>query len=118
MRQSSTPNHASPVDLDTPGHHRPGGRPGPRHPFRGRIGTTAFPAEPGRYHLYVAAVCPYAQRLTNLWAYARDLDAHPALRENTDFTVISHRHGETDTSCLRVEPQYADWDEPHRRAAL
>ncbi|WP_440071747.1 hypothetical protein [Streptosporangium sp. OZ121] len=62
MSKTSTPNHASPVGLDTHGHHRPGGRPGPRCPFQGRIGTPAFPAEPGRHHLYVAAVCPYAQR--------------------------------------------------------
>ncbi len=62
MSKTSTLNHASPVDLDTHGHYRPGGRPGPRYPFQGRIGTPAFPAEPGRYHLYVAAVCPYAQR--------------------------------------------------------
>ncbi|MER7132588.1 glutathione S-transferase C-terminal domain-containing protein [Streptosporangium saharense] len=60
-----TLNYASPVDLDTHGHYRPGGRLGPRYPFQGRItddGTGEFPAEPGRYHLYVAAVCPYAQR--------------------------------------------------------
>ncbi|MFI7531945.1 glutathione S-transferase C-terminal domain-containing protein [Streptosporangium sp. NPDC049376] len=60
-----TLNYASPVDLDTHGRYRPGGRPGPRYPFQGRItddGTGEFPAEAGRYHLYVAAVCPYAQR--------------------------------------------------------
>ncbi|MFF5243382.1 glutathione S-transferase C-terminal domain-containing protein [Streptosporangium sp. NPDC000095] len=311
MPKSSTLNHASPVDLDTHGHYRPGGRPGLRYPFTGRIGTTAFPAEPGRYHLYVAAVCPYAQRaaivrslkglqdvvslsyvdderdgrgwafrerrgadpvngfttlrqayettepgfdghvsvpvlwdrtsgrivsnnfpditidlatrfggdpeadlypeelrpeidelntriyeivntaagrvasattetaytearaeviafldelddrltdrrylfgsgiteadvrlwptllrfdlsdnpaariserpltaFTNLWAYARDLYAHPAFRENTDFTVISPFRGETDPWRVPVEPLYADWDEPHRRAAV
>jgi glutathionyl-hydroquinone reductase len=57
-----TLNYAGPVDLDTYGRYRPGGRPGPRYPFQGRLGTPEFPAEPGRYHLYVAAVCPYAQR--------------------------------------------------------
>ncbi|MEV7007776.1 glutathione S-transferase C-terminal domain-containing protein [Streptosporangium sp. NPDC051022] len=60
-----TLNYASPVDLDAYGRYRPGGRPGLRYPFQGRItddGTGEFPAEPGRYHLYVAAVCPYAQR--------------------------------------------------------
>lgn len=60
-----TLTYAGPVDFDTYGRYRPGGRPGPRYPFQGRItvdGTGEFPAEPGRYHLYVAAVCPYAQR--------------------------------------------------------
>ncbi|MEV8635821.1 glutathione S-transferase C-terminal domain-containing protein [Streptosporangium sp. NPDC051023] len=60
-----TLNYASPVDLDAHGRYRPGDRPGPRYPFQGRItddGAGEFPAEPGRYHLYVAAVCPYAQR--------------------------------------------------------
>ncbi|GAA4042942.1 glutathione S-transferase C-terminal domain-containing protein [Nonomuraea soli] len=50
---------ASPVDLDTYG---PYGRGTPTYPFQGRIGSPRFPAEPGRYHLYVAWVCPYAQR--------------------------------------------------------
>ncbi|MFC7643940.1 hypothetical protein ACFQX6_26615 [Streptosporangium lutulentum] len=35
----TTLDHASPVDLGTYGRHRRGDRPGPRHPFRGRIGT-------------------------------------------------------------------------------
>ena len=31
--------------------------------FRGRVGPgEAFPAEPGRYHLYVAMACPWSQR--------------------------------------------------------
>ncbi|WP_440105207.1 hypothetical protein [Streptosporangium sp. H16] len=42
MSKTSTPDHASPVGLDTHGHHRPGGRPGPRYPFQGWIGTPAF----------------------------------------------------------------------------
>lgn len=37
------------------------------YPFRGRIGAAGdpdaeFPAEPGRYHLYVSYACPFAQR--------------------------------------------------------
>src|SRR5512134_2778661 len=33
--------------------------------FRSRVtadGTSGFPAEPGRYHLYVSAACPWAHR--------------------------------------------------------
>jgi putative glutathione S-transferase len=35
------------------------------YPFRGRItadGSSGFPAEPGRYHLYISWACPWAQR--------------------------------------------------------
>jgi putative glutathione S-transferase len=34
----------------------------PPYPFRGRIGSAEFPAEPGRYHLYASYACPWAQR--------------------------------------------------------
>ncbi|KPV39202.1 glutathionyl-hydroquinone reductase YqjG [Thiohalorhabdus denitrificans] len=37
----------------------------PDSPFRGwvsRDGSTGFPAEPGRYHLYVSLACPWAHR--------------------------------------------------------
>ncbi|GAB2825509.1 glutathione S-transferase C-terminal domain-containing protein [Actinocorallia aurea] len=34
----------------------------PVYPFQGRLGTPLFPAVPGRYHLYAAWTCPYAQR--------------------------------------------------------
>lgn len=37
----------------------------PRYPFRDRLsadGSTGLRAEPGRYHLYLGAVCPWAQR--------------------------------------------------------
>ena len=33
--------------------------------FRGRVsrdGSSEFPAEPGRYHLYVALACPWSHR--------------------------------------------------------
>lgn len=40
----------------TPGFERP------PYPFRGRIGSAEYPAEPGRYHLYVSYACPWAQR--------------------------------------------------------
>ncbi|MEV0582547.1 glutathione S-transferase C-terminal domain-containing protein [Nonomuraea sp. NPDC050310] len=55
----STHAYAGPVDLATYGPYTRGE---PIYPFKGRIGTEAFPAEPGRYHLYVAWVCPYAHR--------------------------------------------------------
>ncbi|MDA0634437.1 glutathione S-transferase C-terminal domain-containing protein [Nonomuraea sp. MCN248] len=63
--------YASPVDHVAYGHYGPGrlhlspqwNR--PLYPFQGRIsadGSTGFRAEPGRYHLYVSWVCPYAHR--------------------------------------------------------
>ena len=65
---------ASPVDFSTYGDYggyRPPGkkqaaefvRPG--YPFRGRItadGSSGYPAEPGRYHLYISWACPWAHR--------------------------------------------------------
>jgi glutathione S-transferase/putative glutathione S-transferase len=68
---TQTRAYASPVDYAAYGHYGPGrpylspdwGR--PIHPFRGRVtadGSSGFRAEPGRYHLYAAWVCPYAQR--------------------------------------------------------
>jgi putative glutathione S-transferase len=69
---------ASPVDFDTFGdygdHQRGGVRPRAAsggkyvraaYPFRGRItadGSSGYPAEPGRYHLYISWACPWAQR--------------------------------------------------------
>src|SRR5262245_33890054 len=35
------------------------------YPFQGRItadGSSGYPAEPGRYHLYISWACPWAQR--------------------------------------------------------
>jgi putative glutathione S-transferase len=64
--------YASPVDYDTYGQYGPGrgfeagtGFQRPVYPFQGRItadGSSGYRAEPGRYHLYVAWVCPWAQR--------------------------------------------------------
>ncbi|MEV0423185.1 hypothetical protein [Streptosporangium canum] len=45
-----TLNHAGPVDLDTRGRCRPGGRPGPRHPFRGRIPVRPLHADRDESH--------------------------------------------------------------------
>src|SRR5215831_6532317 len=64
--------YASPVDYDTYGQYGPGRGfdPGqkwqrPRYRFQGRVttdGSSGFPAEPGRYHLYISWGCPWAQR--------------------------------------------------------
>jgi len=63
---------ASPVDFDEYGDYTPKVLPGtaqefvrPRYPFQGRItadGSSGFPAEAGRYHLYVSLACPWAHR--------------------------------------------------------
>ncbi|HEX9065650.1 MAG TPA: glutathione S-transferase C-terminal domain-containing protein [Streptosporangiaceae bacterium] len=65
---------AGPVDFEAFGDYtgRPKGAPAtaaefrrPAYPFRGRIsadGSTGFPAEAGRYHLYISWACPWAQR--------------------------------------------------------
>ncbi|MFI7231890.1 glutathione S-transferase C-terminal domain-containing protein [Nonomuraea angiospora] len=71
MSITQTPVYASPVDHAAYGHYGPGrlhlspdwNR--PIYPFQGRVtadGSSGFRAEHGRYHLYVAWVCPYAQR--------------------------------------------------------
>ncbi|PZG09298.1 glutathione S-transferase C-terminal domain-containing protein [Nonomuraea aridisoli] len=66
-----TPAYASAADHAAYGHYGPGrlhlspGWDRPIYPFQGRItddGSSGFRAEPGRYHLYVAWVCPYAHR--------------------------------------------------------
>lgn len=66
------PAYASPVDFDRYGHYGQGRGFGagrsfqrPRYRFRGRItadGSSGYRAEPGRYHLYIAWGCPWAQR--------------------------------------------------------
>jgi glutathionyl-hydroquinone reductase len=70
---------ASPVDFGVYGDYgdfrpkKPGpekvGKPGEfvraAYPFQGRItadGSSGFPAEPGRYHLYISWACPWAHR--------------------------------------------------------
>ncbi|MEV4548849.1 glutathione S-transferase C-terminal domain-containing protein [Nonomuraea wenchangensis] len=65
------PVYASPVDHVAYGHYGSGrlhlspdwNR--PLYPFQGRVtadGSSGLRAEPGRYHLYAAWVCPYAHR--------------------------------------------------------
>lgn len=66
------PRYASPVDLETYGPYGlkegfAGGKnfQRPRYPFQGRItadGSSGYRAEAGRYHLYIAPGCPWAQR--------------------------------------------------------
>ncbi|RVX39707.1 glutathione S-transferase/putative glutathione S-transferase [Nonomuraea polychroma] len=68
---TQTSAYASSVDHTAYGYYGPGRlhlSPGwnrPIYPFQGRVtadGSSGFRAEPGRYHLYVAWVCPYAHR--------------------------------------------------------
>src|SRR3989440_1355657 len=66
------PQYASPADYDTYGPYGPGrgfdrgqGFHRPRYRFQDRVtadGSSGFPAEPGRYHLYISWGCPWAQR--------------------------------------------------------
>ncbi|WP_158886774.1 glutathione S-transferase family protein [Amycolatopsis anabasis] len=69
---SITPRAAEPVDIDKygpygrppskpPAEARKQTRPGPAFP--NRIGTSEYPAEPGRYHLYAGHPCPFSQRV-------------------------------------------------------
>src|SRR5580704_18750907 len=68
----SRPGYASPVDFGEYGHYGQGrgfdagqAFQRPRYQFRGRItadGSSGYRAEPGRYHLYIAWGCPWAQR--------------------------------------------------------
>lgn len=65
---------ASPVDFDTYGDYGSYKKSDEKppdtfvrapYPFRGRIsadGSTEFPAQAGRYHLYISWACPWAQR--------------------------------------------------------
>src|SRR5262245_19302947 len=66
---------ASPVDFEMYGDYgstlraRQQGQPTefsrPAYPFQGRItadGSSGYPAEAGRYHLYISWACPWAQR--------------------------------------------------------
>ena len=63
---------ASPVDFARYGEYTvktraapDGGFVRPVYPFTGRVtadGSSGYPAEPGRYHLYVSLACPWAHR--------------------------------------------------------
>jgi len=71
-QDATEPRYASPVDYETYGDYGPGrgfdsGQAfrRPRYRFQGRItgdGSSGYRAEPGRYHLYIAWGCPWAQR--------------------------------------------------------
>jgi glutathionyl-hydroquinone reductase len=64
------PRYASAADTAAHGEYRITRAPGDERPvyrFRGRItadGSSGFPAEAGRYHLYSGWFCPWAQRVT------------------------------------------------------
>ncbi len=74
MTASHQAGGASPVDfsaygdygdISPPGGKRPAEFVRPAYPFRGRItadGSSGYPAEPGRYHLYISWACPWAHR--------------------------------------------------------
>jgi glutathionyl-hydroquinone reductase len=82
---TSTKEHgASPIDFTVYGDYgdfrpkrpqaaeKPGEFVRAAYPFQGRItadGSSGFPAEPGRYHLYISWACPWANRT----AIVRDL---------------------------------------------
>ena len=63
---------ASPADFETYGDYRVKAPPRadgafvrPLYPFQGRVsadGSTGYPAEAGRYHLYISLACPWAHR--------------------------------------------------------
>jgi glutathionyl-hydroquinone reductase len=63
---------ASPVDFETYGDYRVKAPPHaggafvrPLYPFQGRVsadGSAGYPAEAGRYHLYISLACPWAHR--------------------------------------------------------
>ncbi len=70
---TSTQPVASPVDFRVYGDYSAGKAPPrtdggyvrPRYRFQGRItadGSSGYPAQPGRYHLYVSLACPWAHR--------------------------------------------------------
>jgi glutathionyl-hydroquinone reductase len=67
---TATPRYATPVDTAVHGEYRFTRRPDdprPLYRYSGRIstdGSTPFPAEPGRYHLYAGWFCPWSQRAT------------------------------------------------------
>ncbi|HEX6934468.1 MAG TPA: glutathione S-transferase C-terminal domain-containing protein [Streptosporangiaceae bacterium] len=56
---------AAPKQEPDTGAKRPGEFARPAYPFQGRItadGSSGYPAEAGRYHLYISWACPWAQR--------------------------------------------------------
>lgn len=64
------PAYASPVDIETHGEYRirrDPADPRPLYRFRDRItadGSSGYPADAGRYHVYAGAFCPWAHRVT------------------------------------------------------
>src|SRR6202043_3203711 len=72
MTAGAPPRYASPVDYERYGRYGEGrgfdagtSFRRPRYQFQGRMtadGSSGYRAEPGRYHLYIAWGCPWAQR--------------------------------------------------------
>ncbi|MBL7491033.1 glutathione S-transferase C-terminal domain-containing protein [Frankia sp. AgB1.9] len=69
ISRTTEPAYASPTDVATHGPYTIRRDPADTRPlyrFTGRItadGSSGFPAEPGRYHLYSGWFCPWAQRV-------------------------------------------------------
>ena len=71
MQDQDMRGFAGPIDYETYGYYLPKPKDGVsilenyRSQFRDRVradGSTPYPAEPGRYHVYLALGCPWAHR--------------------------------------------------------
>ncbi|MBV8187483.1 MAG: glutathione S-transferase C-terminal domain-containing protein [Alphaproteobacteria bacterium] len=63
-----------------------------RGSFRRRVtrdGSSGFPIEPNRYHLYVSHACPFSQRATIVWALT-------GLAEVLDLSILDPRWVQSD----------------------
>jgi glutathionyl-hydroquinone reductase len=137
--------YASPVDFERYGHYGQGrgfdsgsSFQRPRYQFRGRItadGSSGYRAEPGRYHLYIAWGCPWAQRTAIVrklkgledavslsyvddhrdgrgWAFRERRGADPV----NGFALLAEAYEATEAGYDgHVDPYRADWGEPHGR---
>jgi putative glutathione S-transferase len=89
---TAPPNYASPVDTATYGEYRINRDPAdprPLYRFTHRItadGSSGFPAEHGRYHLYAGWFCPWSHRVT----------LELALHGLTDVISVSYVDGRRD----------------------
>ena len=68
-----------------------------------RNGSTLYPPESGRYHLYVSLACPWAhrtliaRRLKNLQGYLQDLSQQPKIRDTVNLERIKAHYYVTHT---------------------
>ena len=109
---------ASPVDFETFGDYRVKAPPRadgafvrPLYPFQGRVsadGSTGYPAEACRYHLYISLACPWAHRSAIVRALLGLEDA------------VSYYGAHPQLNPLRIVPAgpVLDWGAPQERAAL